>query len=169
MKSKEPHEPGVRARARPCICAGRAARDAGHASAERVLGGAGGVGHAAEADGGAFVVRVVVFGVGYSGGQVFVGDLVPGVEELAVGDFEFDNDLVDVEGEEDEGDGEGGRDTNWTRVSDTAGRWVGRERGLHKYADTSPNGQSTSPDSSFLGKMSIWIARKLLMNERGSC
>jgi hypothetical protein len=47
--------------------------------------------------------------------------LVPRIEQLAVGNFEFDNDLVDVEGEKDERDGESGRDTNWTEVSETAG------------------------------------------------
>jgi hypothetical protein len=113
VKGEEPHERGVGTSTRSRICAGSAARDAGHDSAERVLGGAGGVGHIAEAGGGALVIRVVVFGVGCNGSQILVRDLVPRIEELAVGDFEFDNNLVDVEGEEDEGDGESGRDTNW--------------------------------------------------------
>lgn len=50
----------------------------------------------------------MVFGVGCNGSQVFVRDLVPRIEQLAVGDFEFDDNLVDVEGEEDEGDGDSG-------------------------------------------------------------
>jgi len=54
----------------------------------------------------------------------------------------------------------------WCQTQRAGG--YGFEGDVHRYTDTLPNGQSTSPDSSFLGKMSIWRARKLLMKERGS-
>ena len=69
-----------------------------------------GVGQLAEANGGGLIIGVVVFRVGHSGCQVFNGDLVPRVEELAPGDFKFDSEFVNVESEEDERDREAGGD-----------------------------------------------------------